>query len=75
MVAKESKALFSKTKSLRYKHQFNMVEIKISDYRDSPSELDITSVKTEGTVTVTKYRCRLVGLFGNIYLYVRSTFF
>jgi len=58
MVAKESKALFSKTKSLRYKHQFNMVEIKISDYRDSPSELDITSVKTEGTVTVTKYRCR-----------------
>ena len=58
MVAKiEAKKLFSKGSSLRFKNQFNMVDIKISD-RDNPLELDITSVKTEGMVTVTKFRCR-----------------
>ena len=59
MVAKiASKKLFSKTMSLKYKHHFDMVDIKLSNSRGKPLELDITSVKTEGTVTVTKFRCR-----------------
>ena len=59
MVAKiASKKLFSKTMTLRHKHNFAMVDIKLSDLRNNPLEFDITSVKTEGTVTVTKFRCR-----------------